>query len=68
MKEVIFYVLVAFNSGHTEAVWTFSGLMSKSQCESLKQHVTGSAKEISWTERARPAPRSMECVEVGPVE
>lgn len=65
MKEIIFYVLMTFNSGHTEAVWTYGPLMTLSQCEALKAATLAEGVQSSWTINGVQTPHIIKCVPVG---
>lgn len=64
MKEIVLYVLMAFNSNSHGGVWTFGHVVTLNQCEAMKAHIMKTQRPDSWTIRGISQPRDMQCVKI----
>lgn len=63
MKEIVFYILMVYNSNHSEAVWTFSPKVTKVECEQLQAEMRAAVSDSDlWHGRAVKAPQFSKCV------
>ena len=64
MKEMVLYVLMAFNANVHGGTWTFSPVVTLKQCEVMKEHILKTKREASRSLYGIGYPTDMQCVEI----